>query len=535
MVSAQRAGSHLTERRLVLLMLIILGQFALIKFAIHPAGAGSSRHAVPQDTFLLLLYFGLGLLLLLSMHLQNLWRKLLVYTEHYPWWRAVPLQVASYLLLVYSARKLLAPSSFLSAAEASGFDTLWAGLLIAGIFLTALSSLLVIAPRAYWNWLIRNEYLALALAPLFPISHLLVAFMARNSTDFLGIPTIKLSYFLLQFFYDNIQIDLQNRMLGTPEFGAIVDSLCAGYEGIGMMTVFLAWYLASFRKEVRFPAAFLLIPLGAAIIWLLNGLRIALIIAIGSSISPSVAMQGFHGNAGWINFIVASLCMVVIARGSSFFCRKPHRQRISVAADAENVFVLPFLVMLTATLLASAASADFQWLYPLRAIATGITIGLLWKRFELEISSPRLFPVLAGALVFLLWIALVSPSADEDRKFSENLFGVPTFLFASWIVVRLLGAIIIVPIAEELAFRRYVPALIAAPDDSGRLQWLPFIVSSVLFGALHTSWMAGAIAGAVYYLVRQRSGRLWDAIIAHMTTNLLLAGYVFVSGRWSYW
>lgn len=535
MISAHRPSSHRAERRLALLMLVILGQFALIKFAIHPAGAGSSRYSVPQDTFLVLLYFGLGLLLLLSVHLQDLWRKLLLYAEHYPWWRAVPLQVASYLLLVYAARKLLAPSSLLSPSEALGYDALWAGLLTAGILLTALFSLLIIAPRAFWNWFIRNEYLALALAPLFPISHLLVAFVARNSGDILSIPTIKLSYFLLQFFYDNIQIDLQNRMLGTPEFGAIVDSLCAGYEGIGMMTVFLAWYLASFRKEARFPAAFLLIPMGAAIIWLLNGLRIALIIAIGSSISPSVATQGFHGNVGWINFIVASLCMVVIARGSAFFCRKPYTQRISFAADAENVFVLPFLMMLTATLLASAASADFQWLYPLRAIATGITIGLLWKRFRLEISSPRLFPVLAGALVFLLWIAFVSPSSDEDKKFSGNLFSVPTFLFASWLVVRLLGAIIIVPIAEELAFRRYVPALIAAPDDSGRLQWLPFIVSSLLFGALHSSWIAGAIAGAVYYLVRQRSGRLWDAIVAHMTTNLLLAGYVLVSGHWSYW
>jgi len=100
--------------------------------------------------------------------------------------------------------------------------------------------------------------------------------------------------------------------------------------------------------------------------------------------------------------------------------------------------------------------------------------------------------------------------------------------------------VIIIPIAEELAFRGYLPALFYGDGSSGQhrrleTELLPFLVSSLLFGALHSALLAGTIAGAVYYLVKLRSGRVWDAVVAHITTNLLLSTYVLLSGQWSYW
>jgi CAAX prenyl protease-like protein len=105
--------------------------------------------------------------------------------------------------------------------------------------------------------------------------------------------------------------------------------------------------------------------------------------------------------------------------------------------------------------------------------------------------------------------------------------------------LRAAGSCLVIPVAEELAFRGYVPLFFRNGADAfkpgGPIHWAPFIVSSVLFGALHSAWLAGALAGAVYYLVRQRNGRLWDSIVAHMTTNFLLTVYVLASGHWSYW
>jgi exosortase E/protease (VPEID-CTERM system) len=305
-----------------------------------------------------------------------------------------------------------------------------------------------------------------------------------------------------------------------------------------MITVFVVWYLYSFQRNFRFPAALLLFPIAALAIWLSNCLRIALLVAMGTSVSSDIAVEGYHANAGWIFFIVVALGMVWLARSSAFFCRNTGGPA-GIVIDADNALAVPFLVMLAATLISSAFSTDFPWLYPLRIIACVGVMMLLWKYFDLQADWPRLFPVLGGIVVFLLWIAVVSPDTEADKKFSLTLFAVPVLWSSAWIALRFCGSVLVVPIAEELAFRGYVPVLLANIGGNKHglttLHWVPFVLSSLLFGVLHSAWIAGTISGAVYYLIKQRSGRLWDSIVAHMTTNLLLSVYVFLYGHWSYW
>ena len=80
--------------------------------------------------------------------------------------------------------------------------------------------------------------------------------------------------------------------------------------------------------------------------------------------------------------------------------------------------------------------------------------------------------------------------------------------------------------------------LIAADFESvsfQRFTALSFIGSSLLFGALHSRLLAGSLAGAVYALVLYRRGEMSDAIVAHATTNALLAACVLATGAWSLW
>ena len=71
---------------------------------------------------------------------------------------------------------------------------------------------------------------------------------------------------------------------------------------------------------------------------------------------------------------------------------------------------------------------------------------------------------------------------------------------------------------------------------TGAFAWAPWLVSAVLFGALHGSmWVAGTIAGLLFSLALYRRGSLGDAVQAHATTNLLLAIYAFATGHWSVW
>jgi CAAX prenyl protease-like protein len=110
----------------------------------------------------------------------------------------------------------------------------------------------------------------------------------------------------------------------------------------------------------------------------------------------------------------------------------------------------------------------------------------------------------------------------------------------TWIVIRVLAAVVTVPIAEELAFRGFLMRrLVCAEFESvplRRVSWFPILISSLGFGLLHGErWLAGSIAGIFYALISIRHGNLRDAVVAHATTNALLAGYVITFHQWQLW
>ena len=97
-----------------------------------------------------------------------------------------------------------------------------------------------------------------------------------------------------------------------------------------------------------------------------------------------------------------------------------------------------------------------------------------------------------------------------------------------WLTARVLAASVTVPIAEELAFRGYLMRRLVAADfesvDPRRYTWFSLAASSIVFGAMHgSSWFAGSAAGLVYGGLYARSGRIGDPVVAHATTNILLA------------
>jgi len=81
------------------------------------------------------------------------------------------------------------------------------------------------------------------------------------------------------------------------------------------------------------------------------------------------------------------------------------------------------------------------------------------------------------------------------------------------------GAVITVPLAEEMAFRGFLLRRLASSDFEAvswrRFSWLPFLISSAAFGLLHGErWLAGTVAGMIYALVMIRRGRIGEAVAA---------------------
>ncbi len=82
--------------------------------------------------------------------------------------------------------------------------------------------------------------------------------------------------------------------ISTSRISAEIEPQCSGLEGIMVIWIVLATYILVFRKQLRFPAAWLLFPVGTALIWVLNVVRIAGFVVIGDRISPTLVQNGFH-------------------------------------------------------------------------------------------------------------------------------------------------------------------------------------------------------------------------------------------------
>ena len=131
--------------------------------------------------------------------------------------------------------------------------------------------------------------------------------------------------------------------------------------------------------------------------------------------------------------------------------------------------------------------------------------------------------VAAGVAVLLVWIApevwfgAGRPVAAADSPYSPEVCGMPLTL------VRLASSAFVIPVAEELFFRRWL------------LGFAGFWWTVALFAVEHGDrWHVGAVAGIVYGLLAVRFG-LKSAIAAHIATNLGLGAFVVLAGRWQFW
>ncbi|WP_036309037.1 CAAX prenyl protease-related protein, partial [Methyloglobulus morosus] len=211
----------------------------------------------------------------------------------------------------------------------------------------------------------------------------------------------------------------------------------------------------------------------------------------------------------------------------------------SSSAPLATALLVPLLVQMAALMLTSALSSGFDWLYPVRI---GIVTAALY--YYREIFTKLIWnwtwqAPLIGVLVFIVWMQLESNDKSSGIILMQGLEESPRGLAAAWLFFRVFGSIITVPLAEELAFRGYLIRKLVAKDfenvPNGTFTWLSFIVSSLLFGLLHDRWLAGTLAGLGYALALYRRGNIGDAIVAHMTTNALIAIVVLTQGRWALW
>ena len=230
------------------------------------------------------------------------------------------------------------------------------------------------------------------------------------------------------------------------------------------------------------------------------------------------------------------------------------------------IFVLPVLVFLLVGSLEpkppTPGSSD-GWLaipyhyYPVvYTVKVALTVAAIlfvlpgYRQFPLRVSP---LAVLIGLIGVVVWVGICS--LELERKLLVPL-GLGRFVDlgtrsafnpleqlhpAAWawafLAIRLFGLAVVIAVAEEFFLRGFLMRFVMQADwwevPFGKVNAAALLAGTLVPMLMHP---AELFAAAVWFLLvtwlMVRTKNIWDCVVAHGITNLLLGVYVVSSGNW---
>lgn len=220
--------------------------------------------------------------------------------------------------------------------------------------------------------------------------------------------------------------------------------------------------------------------------------------------------------------------------------------RAAIARIAPFALFMLLLALRGALPADAAAAIDPRWIYGVTVLAVGAVLFHFRREYgelarqALPDAGQTALAVGVGVIVFLLWIQLDAP---------WMVLGEPSASFVplradgglDWplIVVRWIGAALLVPVMEELFWRSYLMRWLQRPQfeavQPAEVGVKAIVLSTFVFMLAHTLWLGAIVAGLAYALLYVRTGKLWMPVIAHAVTNGVLGIWVVMTGNWQFW
>lgn len=233
---------------------------------------------------------------------------------------------------------------------------------------------------------------------------------------------------------------------------------------------------------------------------------------------------------------------------------------VGVTRETRNTFafIAPFATWIALQMLLPATAGAY-------AARSGATLLVLLAALPLIVRAssrsrdPSLVPsslgpssfffgLFGGLLVLALWVlpefsdlyrtwcvwplGSLPAAATAPSPYDPAVCGWPLTL------AKLAGSAFVIAPVEELFFRSFLYRWLQKRDFSSvphtRLDLSAFLWTVFLFTLEHDRPLAAALCAVIYGLLYVRCG-LTAAIVAHVTTNLLLAVYVVFCGQWAFW
>jgi len=236
-------------------------------------------------------------------------------------------------------------------------------------------------------------------------------------------------------------------------------------------------------------------------------------------------------------------------------------------------FVLPLLVYMLAGSLEPTPEkaggeaiglaipyAYYPWVYTAKLVLTGVVIALVFpafRRFPFRVSG---LSVVVGVVGIFVWVGLCSLEIETKvlAPFLDSI-GLKGFIAsgtrpgfdpltelaaqpaAAWafLVVRFLGLVAIVPLIEEVFYRGFLMRFVVQADwwevPMGEANTAAVVLATVVPVLMHPAELLAAVVWfSMVTWMYLRTRNLWDCVVAHATTNLLLGAYVLYSGAWRF-
>ena len=209
------------------------------------------------------------------------------------------------------------------------------------------------------------------------------------------------------------------------------------------------------------------------------------------------------------------------------------------------IYSLPFAVWMGLMFILPSTAES----YAIRSAATLVAGIACWtmhrksaepqsNRFRLgKACISSVAGLLVGLAIFAIWIWMPAwPYAEAAT--SQSLPYAPETCGWPLTIAKLIGSAFIIAPAEELFFRSFLYRRLIARDFTSiplsRFDLSAFMWMILLFTLEHNRPIAAAITGAAYGLLAIRFG-IFSAIVAHITTNLVLAVHVICNKAWQFW
>ena len=209
-----------------------------------------------------------------------------------------------------------------------------------------------------------------------------------------------------------------------------------------------------------------------------------------------------------------------------------------------SVRVVPFCLFAALTFTQGwFGEAGRYWIYTGKTLVGAWMLWVIWKCIPEMRWKFSWEAVVAGVLVFVLWIGIdpFYPKLGGARSGwnPHETFGDGSFLAWLFILGRIAGSTLVVPPLEEVFYRSFLYRWIVNVDFQSvpfnHWSLVSFSITAVFFGLAHFEWLAGILCAFVYQGLVCYKGRLGDAMTAHAITNLLLGLWVVARGDWHFW